>query len=262
MLVKKIVLRIIGALGAVIFLAFFAITFAVPEWVENSAANFIEEKAREKVDRAIDGFTIPVGDNALGRLADSIVKKNQGKIDNLKAALKEKAHERMADSIAQIRNLDCECRDKYAKTIKDGFEFDLAVLQGANDRVVDFIHTKYMEVTAELKRDIRIFTGVNALVFVLLIALSYLKPRAVAHLMVPAGLLTVATIVCSYFYIFEQNWLLTIIYSDYLGFGYLIYLGVVFLFFCDVALNRGRVTAEIINAMFNAIGSVASVGPC
>ncbi len=77
-----------------------------------------------------------------------------------------------------------------------------------------------------------------------------------------ASPLGISTLFCSYFYIFEQNWLLTIIHSSYLGFAYLTWLGIVFLFLCDIVFNRARITTEILNAFFNAIGSALSVVPC
>ena len=78
----------------------------------------------------------------------------------------------------------------------------------------------------------------------------------------PSALLLTSTLICSFFYVFEQNWLLTIIYDDYLGFAYLGYLGVVFLFLCDIVLNYARITSAIINAILNIIGSAAYVSPC
>jgi uncharacterized membrane protein YjjP (DUF1212 family) len=137
------------------------------------------------------------------------------------------------------------------------------MLQAANDRIVEFVQSKYMEVATELKRDIRIFTASNAAVFLLLLLVSFLKPQAIAHLFLPGTLLVVATVICSYFYIFEQNWLLTIIFSNYLGFMYLAYLGFVFLFLCDIVFNRARVTTTIINAIFRIVGSAeVEVSPC
>lgn len=60
----------------------------------------------------------------------------------------------------------------------------------------------------------------------------------------------------------EKNWLLTILFNDYLGFGYLAYLAVVFALLCDIILNRARVTTTIVNAVLQAVGSVASAVPC
>lgn len=65
-----------------------------------------------------------------------------------------------------------------------------------------------------------------------------------------------------YFYLFQQNWFFTIIYDDYVGFGYLTYVSVVFAFLCDVVFNQARVTTEIINGMLGAIGKAASLTPC
>jgi len=75
-------------------------------------------------------------------------------------------------------------------------------------------------------------------------------------------LLLISTIICSYFYLFEQNWFFTIIYNNYLGWGYLIYLGVVFGFLCDVVFNKGQVTTEILNVIFEAIDSALTAVPC
>ena len=255
-------LRLVGAAGFALFALFFSLTYSTPEWVENFAADFIRAEVSERIDETIDSLTPPTGEGALQRFAQTLYAENEERIEQLRANLKTNIHERMADALAEIRNLDCECRDKYAQVFREGLELDAAMLQAANDRIVEFIQSEYMDVVAELKRDIRIFTGSNAGVFLLLLLVSFLKPRAIAHLFLPGILLLVATLLCSYFYIFEQNWLLTIIYSDYLGFGYLAYVGIVFLFLCDIVFNKGRVTTEILNAFLNAVGSAASVVPC
>jgi hypothetical protein len=259
---QKALLRIIGAAGIGIFATFFAFTYSIPGWVENFAADFIESEVTEEVDSRIDGFEVSAGDGVVSRVAAALYQQNEREIARLKDALKVEAHERMATAMAQIRNLDCECREKYAQLFESGFQFDLVLLQAANDRIVDFIQMTYMQVSSELKRDIRVFTGINAGIFLLLLVVSFAKPQAIGQLFVPGVLLALATVVCVYFYIFEQNWLLTIIYGDYLGFLYLPYLGVVFLALCDIVLNRARITTRIANAILEAIGSAASLSPC
>ena len=111
-----------------------------------------------------------------------------------------------------------------------------------------------MDVAAKLKGDIRIFAATNAGVFLLMVLLSFLKPQAVRHLFLPGLLLTVATVFCACMYVFEQNWLLTIIHGDYLGLAYAAYLGAAFLFLCDIALNRGRVTTRLVNGRGGRVG--------
>ena len=58
-----------------------------------------------------------------------------------------------------------------------------------------------------------------------------------------AGGDVVTTLTCAYFYVFEQDWLLTLIYRDFTGFAYLGYLAVVFAFLCDIVMNGAAVTS-------------------
>lgn len=259
---KTLSFRSIGAIGAAIFLAFFAFTYTVPGWVEDFAADYIESKAQERMDTSIDAIRPPESDGALARLAQSMYERNEAKIEQSKANLKNKVHEQWAAALTKVRDLDCECREKWEDWFESGFNTNIALLQAANEQVSSFIHSTYMDVATELKRDIRIFTASNAAVFILLLLVSFLKPQAMMHLFLPGVLLAISTLICSYFYLFEQNWLLTIIHNSYLGFAYLAWLGVVFLFLCDIVFNRGRVTTEILNAFFNAIGSALSAVPC
>ena len=254
--------RIIAVVGIVIYSSVLYLTFSVPDWLEDFASSYIEEKLTQKINSSIDGFSAPTQEGLLGDLARKAYSANEERIEGLKARLKSKAHESMANALAEIRNLDCECRSKYAKVLKQGFEFRLSSLQAANDKIVETIHKGYMSVVTDLKRDVRIFSISNIVVFLLLLLVSFLKPSAQLHLMIPAVLLAVATLICSYFYLFEQNWLLTIIHSDYVGFGYLGYLAFVALFLSDIVFNRGRVTAGVLNAFFNAIGSALSAPLC
>jgi uncharacterized membrane protein YphA (DoxX/SURF4 family) len=78
----------------------------------------------------------------------------------------------------------------------------------------------------------------------------------------PAVLLVIATLVSGYFYLFEQNWFLNIVYNDYVGYGYIAYISIVFVLLCDVVLNRAKVTTDILNAILSAVGKTASLTPC
>ena len=259
---QKLSLRSIGVIGAAIFLTFFAFTYSVPGWVEAFSADYIESEAQERIDSSIDGIRPPESEGALARISQSMYEKNEVQIDQLKTNLKNNVHEQWAAAIAAVRDLDCECREKWEDWFESGFNTNIVLLQAANEQISNFIHSTYMDVATELKRDIRIFTASNAAVFILLLLVSFLKPQAMTHLFLPGVLLAVSTFVCSYFYIFEQNWLLTIIHSSYLGFAYLAWLGIVFLFLCDIVFNRGRITTEVLNGIFNVVGSAFSVVPC
>ena len=135
-------------------------------------------------------------------------------------------------------------------------------LQKAKDKLADFTQSKYNEIVEKLTRDIRIFLGINLLVFILLFLVSFLKPQATEHLFLPGTLIFFSTAISSYFYLFEQNWFYTILYNDYVGFGYLAYFWLVFTILCDIVFNKARVTTEIINFIASAIGSAFSVTTC
>ncbi len=141
-------------------------------------------------------------------------------------------------------------------------EIQLTSLQSANDALMDFMKSKYMEVVGKLTQDLRIFTGANLAIFVALLLLSFVKPQAIAHLFLPGILLVISTLVCSYFYLFEQNWFFTIIYNDYVGFGYVAYVTALFVVLSDILFNKAQVTTEIINGFFDIVGSALSIDPC
>lgn len=254
--------RILSIAGIVLFGTALYLTFSVPGWLEEFSASYIEQQLTKRIDGAIDSVAPPTREGLLGDMARKAFEANESKIGEIKEQLRSKTHESMAGALAQIRDLDCECRDKYADIFKRGFEFDLSLLQSANDKIIANIQGGYMKIVSELKRDVRIFTSSNIAVFALLLLVSFLKPNARMHLMIPAALITASTLICSYFYLFEQNWLLTIIHSDYVGFGYLGYLGFVSLFLADIIFNSGQITTAILNAFFEAIGSALSAVSC
>ena len=240
----------------------FFLTFKTPEWVEQVAFDYIEHEVTAQIDEQIDSIQPPAEKGTLSRFASALYQKNEAEIQQRRESLRRNAHERTATAVADIRNLDCECRAMWAAWLKQEEKARIRLLGKNNAALDQFIFATYANVTDDLKRDIRIFTGTNTLIFLLLLAITVLKPQASLHLFVPGLLLGASTAICSFFYIFEQNWLLTIIHSDYLGFTYFAYLGLVFCFLCDIALNKARITTRIINTMLNAVGSVGGVLPC
>lgn len=260
--IQRFVLLLTGLFGAALFSFVFALTFHVPEWVESAAAGFIEREVSAQVDRRIDAIQPPAGESALSRAAGALYERNTAAIEHHKEWLRSQAHVRMAAAIADVRDPGCECRARWSEWIRQGTTAHIDSLERANKRITELIHSTYASVVASLKRDIRIFSGSSATMFLLLVAAAFLKPRATMQLFVPGMLLAIATLICAGFYVFGQNWLMTIIYNDYVGLAWLVYVALVFGLLCDVVLNRARITTRILNAFFNAIGSATSALPC
>jgi len=147
---QRTILGLIGAAGTAIFTFFFTLTFHTPEWVEDFAAGFIEKEVGERVDTAIDSIQPPAGDSTLSRAASALYAKNEEKIERYRESLREKVHERMADAIAQARDLDCECRDKWAQWLKEGTSAQIRLLQKANQGITDFIQSNYARITTQI----------------------------------------------------------------------------------------------------------------
>ena len=252
---RQLTLRIAGLTGAALFAFFFALTYHTPEWVEDFAAGYIEGEVADKVDATIDSLDAPQGDDALSRYAAQLVKQNEARIAELKDSLKKDARAQLAARIAEIRGLTAEQQARLQAWLEDGAKWKIGSLQIENARLVAIIQSGYLGVVADLKRDIRIFSASNTCAFLLLLLVSFLKPEHTRALFVPGVLLTVSTAVCAYLYVFEQNWLLTLIQGSYLGFAYAAWLGVVFLFLCDIWLNRARVSVRILDSMAHAAGS-------
>lgn len=125
-----------------------------------------------------------------------------------------------------------------------------------------FIKMKYREIVRNIIIDFRIFTGSNLLFFLVALLLLFFKSRARVHLTIVAGLLFISTLICSYFYLFEQSWFYTILYQNFWGYFYFFYMGIVFLFLSDIVFNKARITTEIINFISEAIGSAFQAVSC
>jgi len=258
----RIILRIVGLIGVLIFGALFYFTYGVPGGVEEIAKDFVKERVEEETKEKIDSITLAASESTLGKIALKLMKGREKEIEELKLKLQEKTYEKSAAVIAEMRDLNCECRIKYAQNLKNNIELRISGLEAMNEKLMGFMKFKYMEVVNKLTQELRIFTGSNLAMFAVLLFASFLKPKAIIQLFVPGLLLATSTLICSYFYMFEQNWLFTIIYSDFIGFGYLAYVSGLFLWFCDIIFNKARVTTEIVNMVLNAIGSALQAVPC
>jgi hypothetical protein len=254
----KISLRLVGIIGLSLFSMLFWITFDFFGTVEESAKGFVKQQIEKEIrEKYKDSKSSTFADKAL-RLAGSLGYEEQRIRDNLNNNLPEK----IASIIAEMCGYDCEKKKALVKSMTSGYMERIANLQVAQQKLGSMVKGKYLEVVSSLKTDLRIFFGSNVVMFLILLLISFLKPKSVSHLFLPGAFLLVSTIAASAIYLFGQDWFYTILYNDYMGFGYLAYIGGIFGFLMDVAFNKARVTTEIINAILNAIGSAISVAPC
>ena len=251
-------LVILGVAGAVGFGAALAASYVHPGAVESVAREVIraevEKKARAKVAALDDGF--------LAGHARRLAREREYEAATWRRNLADGLPRRVAAVVAEMRKLDCECRRMVEAGHRFGIEGRIGAAEQAGERINAFIRTKYMETAAHLTREFRIFTGTNAVVFALLAIAVIVKARAGLHLVPAAILLLVAAGATAYLYLFNQDWLHTIVFAEYVGFGYVAYLGVAFAVISDVLFNHGLVTTAILNAVFGALHVTLSAVPC
>lgn len=82
------------------------------------------------------------------------------------------------------------------------------------------------------------------------------------HLLPISVLLSVSTLLMVVWYGFGQDWVMTILYSNYWGWMYSVYLASLFVLMADIAVNQARIMSAIINAFGAAVGKALEVTPC
>ena len=248
----------IGMTGLVFFALAFLASIAYPGFVEQAAKNIIRYEIEKRVHEKVEA----IDTHFLTKQAAVFAKARTDEIAEAKRQLALQLPARIAEIIGEMQDLDCACRKQIETSIREGFEWRIASASAAQERLSTLIRSNYMDIANQLTREFRIFTGTNAMVFALLLVAIFVKRQAGLQLLPAALVLLVAAGLTAYLYLFNQNWLHTLVFSDFVGLAYLAYLGGVFAFLCDIIFNRARVTVEVLNALLNAVGSAVQVAPC
>lgn len=234
------------------------LTYGVPKAVEESAKGFVKKQIEIEVRDTYQASRASSLEDKAWVIANKLGYEEQ----ELRRDLENQLPEKIAEIIAAMCGYDCERKRSIARSMTSGYVERIADISIAQHNLGDMVKGKYVEIVSALKADLRIFLGVNSIMFLLLLLVSLLKPRAIEHLFLPGMLLLLSTVAASAIYLFGQDWFYTILYNDYLGYGYLAYLAVIFAFLLDVVFNSARITTDIINAILEAVGSALSVAPC
>lgn len=256
-MIKRIrpLLLLVSAIGTLLFGTLFSTSLLNPLYVEQTAKDIIRHEIENTVNEKIN----PLDERFLIGKASELLKKHQEETKLAREKLRAKLPEQIATLMAEMRNLDCECRKKIEHHYREKFELEIGNSTQIEEKLKSLIRSKYMDTAGKLTREFRIFTGANAVVFALLGLATLFRRSAQLSLVPAATVLLAASAITGYFYLFNQNWLHTILYSDYLGLGYFIYLSLVFALLSDVVFNHARVTLKILSSM--GAGSSSAL-PC
>jgi hypothetical protein len=144
---------------------------------------------------------------------------------------------------------DCRAREFLKDEMLKAHDSIPSRLKPGFDALRGIVEAKYHAVFDELRRDITIFLSANLIVLGIALVLALAKGRAARHLAPISIVMTLATLLMAYWYVFGQNWILTMITSDYFGWSYLGFLAVVCLLLADIAINRARVISRVLNTI-------------
>jgi len=251
-------LKSIGFFGLILFGLLFGLTYGLPDTVEESAKEFIQKQIAIEVEEKY----LQAKESSVAKKALSIANKLGFDKEQIVSGLDNDLPNKIASVIANMCGYDCEKKKAIAASITKSYVKQISNIEVAQYNLGEVIKGKYIKIVESLRFDLRIFLGTNAMMFLVLVIAAFLKPQAVTQLFLPGMLLLTATIISSSIYIFGQDWFYTILYNDYMGFGYVAYLSIIFGFLMDVTFNKAQITSEIVNAFFNAVGSSLSCVPC
>jgi hypothetical protein len=249
---------VFSLLGAVLFGAALVVSYTQPLLVERAARELLRIEVQSQVDESV----VALSNSRIASFAARALHRTDEQIARQRQQLRAAASRRTEEILGFMLREDCACRLLLDELARDAGRNALAAQLQARDRLSDFIEATYASVSRDLLREFRIFTGSNALAFALLALVAFVRKRAKLQLLLPALAVLGAFGLTGGLYLFNQDWLHTIVFGDYLGWGYAAYLAGVALLLGDILLNRARVTTHIVNAALNLVGAAASAVPC
>ncbi len=248
---------LLSLLGVALFGSVFALSFASPLLIERAAREIVRIEVERKVGEKMESLS----NSRIAGLAQRALQKTGVDIEHAQRAIRDELPRKVANVVADMLNADCECRKRLVARVQKTEGEHLSSLTQARERLVSLAESAYASVTTDLLRELRIFSASNGVAFALLGVVTLLRSRATLQLLLPAVVLVGAVLITGGLYVFGQNWLHTIVFSDYAGLAYALYLGGVALLLADVVFNRARVTTRLVNVALDAVGATAAAVP-
>lgn len=253
---------VLSGFGAAVFAALFLYLVFAPGDFDQRTRDFAIAKVEGRIDETMSAVAHSDTADGLSSLAGRFSERLEQRIETFRDGLDAGMDEFIADVLAATCELDCERREEARAAVHDVFETSIARYGAALDRIESLIVGEYQTVMDELRTDLKVFSGSNFLALFFALGLSVFRGKASAHILPIAVALTTATCLAIVWYAFGQDWVMTIIFSNYWGWAYAIILAVLSVLMIDIAANKARVTSVLFNMVGNALGGGVSFSPC
>jgi len=249
---------LLGVVGAILFGGVFVTSFVNPLLIERAAREVVRIEIERRVGEKIDSLS----SSQVGALAKRSLERTGVDLERTQKAIREDIPGAVANVIADMLNANCECRKRLVMHAQALETARLESLIQVRQRLTELIESEYASVTSSLMRELRVFSASNAVAFALLVVVALVRRKATLQLALPALVLIGAVTLTGSLYLFNQNWLHTVVFGEYVGLAYVVYLIGVALLLADLVFNRARVTTRIVNLVLSSVGSVTQVLPC
>lgn len=215
----------------------------LPKTYERTALGFAKTEVTRAMQARFDGSTVTQGleklSTRLGVRQDTLNTAAQGDLPKIVGAV--------------IANY-CKCTpatqsqtDAAAAAVSAGITSQAAGLGIAQTRVAEMIKGRYDSTIQGLRRELMIFLGTNLATFMIIGLASFASTSRRTLIIYPALLLSLTVIICCGFYLFNKDWFYTLLFQNFIGFGYSIWISALFTWLLDIVLNRARVTLKILS---------------
>lgn len=254
----QVIVKSLAVIGFILFALLMSATFLDKDYVQRTGQSFIQGQIKaEMIERREAASETP-----LGSMLEKLAENYDGEIASAQEALDKNLDVIIAEAIARLCQMDCNKKESLRQSLRDGFDAKMKRFNISSNNIEQYVQGKYTQTVKALKQDLRIFAGTNLFLFALIFLAMLVRKRARDHLLLPACLLLIATVLATCLYVFGQNWFYTIVFNNYWGYAYSAYAGIIFLLLLDIFLNKARITTELLNAFFRAIGSALEFVAC
>lgn len=248
---------VVGCLcGTLAFSALFAMTFVARPQIETAAGVFlraeVERQARERYGARLE-HALDASEHAAA-IATRLGKDAKA----LHAFSASRAPDAIGALLAELCHYDCEEKKQakareHAASIRDRIAESIVAAKTQIAGLRDFVQGAYRQRLYALISEARVFTGLNAGLFALMLAMLWFKRRDMRLVLLPVAMLLVSTAGAAYLYFATQNWLWTILLSDYIGFWYLGIVALTLTFVIDISVFHARLTLNILGILPQAL---------
>jgi hypothetical protein len=249
---------IISLIGTLFFGGIAAVSWLDPLTIERAARELVRIEVERRVGEKIDTLS----NTRIVGLAQRALERTNIDLEHMQKALRAEVPRRIADAIADLLDADCECRQRLRTRLQEAHTERVSSLTEAQGKLLGWIESAYANVTQSLLRELRIVSLSNALAFALLGVATLVRRRATLQLALPVLVLVGAVFITTSLYLFNQNWLHTIVFGTYVGWMYSFYLGSVALLLADIAFNGARVCTAFLHAIGVTVESATSLLSC